>query len=105
MKLLLDKSLSDTSVMGRMQRLTHQILLRIGAKRPGPASSRDAYEAALDSRSITPDQRRAAATHAAANPAIAAGLDRAENARDEWLKAQEAAELHSPTGSGSPSRR
>ena len=69
---------ADASFVGRVQ----QTLLRaLGRK-----TARERYEAAIDSSTITPEQRRTALGNAAVGPDVEAALDEADRAHERWVK-------------------
>lgn len=75
-------------------------MLWLRKKRSTP---RDRYEAAIAASRVTPEQRRAALTHAAADPRIEGALDDADLSHEEYLKGPAQGELRSRSITPRPS--
>ena len=76
----------EVSLVERVQRQFARALRR---KTP-----RERYEQAIDSSTITPEQRRKALENAAAGPNVEAALDEADRAYEHWVKGSKSVELH-----------
>jgi hypothetical protein len=95
MKLVSGSQTTDTSFVDRLNQLLTRSLAKIGFKRAPEATARERYEAAIDSSTITPEQRHAAIANAAADPSVKAALDEADRAFEQYSKGSESGELHS----------
>lgn len=95
MKLVSSSRTTDTSLVDRFTHLLNNTLVRLGFKRKRELTPRERYEAALDSSTITPEQRRKVFMNAATDPGLKAALDEADDAYEQHVKGLESGELHS----------
>lgn len=105
MKLASGSRTTDTSFVDRLNQLVTNALTRFGFKRKPEFTPRERYEAAIDSSTITPEQRRKALGNAASDSGIKAALDEADHAYEQYVKGLESGELQSRSVTPSPSRR
>lgn len=63
----------------------HGALAMLGLRKKR-STPRDQYEAAIAASRVTPEQRRAALTHAAADPRVEGALDEADLSQEDYLK-------------------
>jgi hypothetical protein len=105
LKLIHGTGHADTPIVDRLMQRLDSALITLRLKKTPRLTPRQRYEAALDSSTITPEQRQRAFENAAASPRVGAALDEADHSHERWLKGRESGELRGRPGSRGSSDR
>ena len=105
MKLVSGSRSAEHSRMHRFNLAITSLLAALGFKKKPQPTPSQRYERAIESSTITPDQRRTALANAAADPGLTPALDEADRAYEQYVKGLESGELHAPSITPSSSGR